>query len=101
MPFDRWKYKISLQENELFIIGVNLDTISKENVSKKEVAKHIYRVQKMSDFDIFMRHIYETTVTNNNLKKITKKYLRISSVKSWFENNPSKVKVNKLGEIVS
>lgn len=99
LPEDGFNYLISLQENELFAVGVK-SSMNLIEIPKKELVNYIYRVQKMSDFDIYLRHVYETTVTDSNLKRVTKKYLRISSVKSWFENNPIKIRVNKLGEIV-
>lgn len=100
LPEDRWNLKVSLQENELFVIGFNIVNNSIENLSKKEMAKYIYRVQKLSDFDIFFRHIYETVITDSYFKKATLKYLRISSIKSWLEFNPIKITVNKLGEVL-
>lgn len=100
LPLDSWVFDVSLQENEMFIVGLNYPIEEIRSMPMKELSKHIYRVQKLSDFDIYFRHQYETQILNEKQYRNTKKYLRISSLRAWENLNPLKIRVNRIGEIV-
>ncbi|KHJ36806.1 CRISPR-associated endonuclease Cas9 2 [Pedobacter glucosidilyticus] len=103
LPNDSLKLKFSLQQNEMFILGLPKEQ-SEEAIksnNKSLLSKHLYLVWSITDGDYFFRHHLETK--NTELKKIdgskeSKRYLRLST-KSLVDLNPIKVRLNHLGEI--
>ncbi len=88
--------------NDIFIIGLDpsvIDIFDEKNY--REVSKCLYRVQKLSDFDIFFRHHLETNIDDKNvqLSKEMKKFYRANSIGGFDKLNAVKVKLNNLGKI--
>ena len=108
LPKDDWQFVVSLQANEMFILGLEDGDfeMAMENRDYQLLNKYLYRVQKMSSKDYSFRHHIETTVDdkyddkpNRALSLQMKKLISIRSFGSWLAQHPHKVRVNLLGEI--
>ncbi|WP_259067738.1 type II CRISPR RNA-guided endonuclease Cas9 [Mucilaginibacter sp. X4EP1] len=104
LPRDNWIFQQSIQQNEMFILGLSKEeieiAISEKN--KKFISKFLYLAWSISESDYWFRHHLETK--NSDLKKIneakeSKRYYRFKSVGAFEKMNPIKVKINILGEI--
>lgn len=100
-PSANWEFKFSMQQNEMFILGMEEelynDAIKKEDYAT--LSKYLYRVQKMSKGDYFFRNHLETAVEDNSsIAKEMGKMKRLS-LKSLLENNPHKVHISITGKI--
>ena len=104
LPIDNLQLQFSLQQNEMFILGMNKEEI--ENAintnDKKSISKHLYLVWSVSENNYWFRHHLETK--NSDLKKTegakdSKRYYLFKSVGGFLNANPQKVRINSLGEI--
>lgn len=100
LPEDGWTLLLTMQQNEMFVLGMAEeewnDAISKKD--KKELSKHLYRIQKMTMSDYFFRHHLETEIIDSKEAKESKRYIRSQSLLAFEKLNPKKVRVNVLGE---
>jgi CRISPR-associated endonuclease Csn1 len=103
LPTDGLVLQYSLQQNEMFVIGLSNeefeDAINQKN--KTLISRHLYLVWSITDGDYWFRHHLETK--NSELKSIkgakeSMRYLRLSP-KGLSELNPIKLRLNHLGEI--
>lgn len=96
-----WKFKFAMQQNEMFILGMD-EELYQDAMSNKNYAllsKYLYRVQKLASGDYYFRHHLETTVDDNsNMAKQMGKMKRLS-LKSLTENNPHKIYISIIGKI--
>lgn len=109
LPLPTWKFVVSLQRNEMFVIGLNRNEIE-EALAQKDystVGKFLYRIQKISESYYNFRLHSETKVDdvfegkkNEALSIRLGKAIRIVSLKAWLQRNPLKVRINNIGEIV-
>ena len=108
LPKDDWQFVVSLQANEMFILGLEDGDfeMAMENKDYQLLNKHLYRVQKIGSKDYSFRYHIETSVDdkydgvhNRALSLTMKKLISIRSFGSWFAQYPHKVRVNLLGEI--
>lgn len=109
LPEDDWQFVVSLQANEMFVLGLE-DADFEMAIQSKDyqlLNKHLYRVQKITSKDYSFRHHIETTVDdkynnkpNRNLSLQMKKLISIRSFGSWFAQHPHKVRINLLGEVL-
>ncbi|HXD92220.1 MAG TPA: hypothetical protein VNX01_03360 [Bacteroidia bacterium] len=102
LPNDKWFYSESLQQNEMFILGLNPE-ISQEAIKtndKKLLNQHLYRVQKIAESNYMFRHHLETQINDSNEAKISLRFQHIRSIGAFEKLNPIKVRVNNLGEII-
>ena len=104
LPNDGMNLKLSMQQNEMFILGLTDDefTDAIKNNDKVTLSKHLYLVWSIANGDYWFRHHLETK--NTELKKIngakdSKRFYRLS-LKSLNELYPKKVTLNPLGEII-
>jgi CRISPR-associated endonuclease Csn1 len=106
LPNDKWEFILSLQQNEMFILG--LDQIKFEELFKNndydELGKYLYRTQKMTikssgSIEIWFRLQTETNLVDDKNAKSMKRYFNFSSINSLLIENPIKVKINTLGEM--
>ncbi|MFY7741807.1 MAG: type II CRISPR RNA-guided endonuclease Cas9 [Flavobacterium sp.] len=105
LPSDNLNLKFSLQQNEMFILGLSKEEFEealKKN-DKSLLSKHLYLVWSISNNDYWFRHHLETK--NSELKSIatakdSKRYYRYKSIGALVGNNPIKVKLNHLGQII-
>lgn len=108
-----WQFKFSMQQNEMFILGME-EELYQDAMQHKDYAllsKYLYRVQKLSSGAyVFRKHIETQTddkYTDNNGKKsfsllISKQKCAVQWVKSLgaLQNlNPHKVHVSVIGKI--
>ena len=97
-----WKFKFSMQQNEMFILGMNKE-LYQEAMRNKDYAllsRYLYRVQKLATGDYFFRHHLETTVDDvSATAKEMGKLIRIRSVKAFDQSNPHKVHISVTGKI--
>ena len=104
LPSDNLNLKFSLQQNEMFILGLSQEEFEEafKNNDKSLLSKHLYLVWSISNNDYWFRHHLETK--NSELKSIatakdSKRYYRYKSVGALVGNNPIKVRLNHLGQI--
>lgn len=92
---DGAKLKLSLQVNEMVVIGLDPNEIDFENPSNYAIlSKHLYRVQSLSSRDYYFRHHLETKIENNATTKAMKKYVRLKSISGQL---PIKISIANLG----
>lgn len=103
LPADKLNLKFSMQQNEMFILGLSQEEFEKavKNNDKSLLSKHLYLVWSITDGDYFFRHHLETKNTElkkTNGAKESKRYFRLS-LKGLNDLTPVKVRLNHLGEI--
>ena len=104
----KWRFKFSMQQNEMFILGMN-DELYQEAMRNENYAllsKYLYRVQSISQRDYFFRHHLETTVDdkyngekNTMLSTAMGKLIRIKSLGALESKNVHKVYISITGKI--
>lgn len=101
-PSAKWRFRFSMQQNEMFVLGMSEEAYREamDNKDYASLSKYLYRVQTISTGDYVFRHHLETTVddTSKEAKQIGK-FKRVRSMKSLLENNPHKVHVSVIGKI--
>lgn len=107
-PSANWEYKFSMQQNEMFILGMS-DDLYNDAMQRNDYAtlsRYLYRVQSISQKDYFFRHHLETTVDdkyngekNAALSTSMGKLIRVKSLGSLAEKNPHKVHISITGKI--
>ncbi|MEX2410456.1 MAG: type II CRISPR RNA-guided endonuclease Cas9 [Candidatus Paceibacterota bacterium] len=100
LPEDGDNIITTLQENDLFLIGLNKEQISEFMNDRMILSSHLYRVQKISSKDYSFRLATETTLDNNHPPY----YHRIQSFgdgkTGWTRFNPVKVEVSITGRLI-
>lgn len=109
LPEDDWKYLLSMQENEMFILGMEDDEFNDAIESKDycRLNKYLYRVQSISHNDYFFRYHTQTKVDDNyegfengrNISFAMKNLYRVRSPKGLYALFPHKVKIDIMGRI--
>lgn len=109
LPDVSWTFVESMQQNEMFIIGMSDDEYNdaKRNNDVAALCSHLYRVQKLTSKDYFFRLHLETTVDdkyngekNQLLSMQMCKLVRITSLQSLIKMRFRKVKIDILGNII-
>ncbi|MBE2255878.1 MAG: type II CRISPR RNA-guided endonuclease Cas9 [Ignavibacteria bacterium] len=102
LPKNNWTFKYSMQQNEMFIIGLSPEILIKalKEKNKKLLSNYIFRVQKIASNDYWLRLHSETKVGDTTNVKESKRYYRIKSIGAFEKLNPQKIRINKLGEII-
>lgn len=103
LPNEKWTFEQSLQENEMFIMGLANDNYEKALAEKNYslLNQHLYRVQKISSSDYYFRHHLETKLDDSASAIEIGKYKRIRSFKAFLQQNPHKVKISLLGKLIT
>lgn len=110
IPRTNWEFVISIQQNEMFVIGLTKEELNTalEKGDYKLINQYLYRVQKLATNNYCFRLHIETKVDdkyngkkNEMLSKALKKLIIIQSLDSWKQRNPIKVRINILGKVVS
>ncbi len=110
LPQDGWELIISMQVNEMFIMGMSeeayRDAIEGNDYAK--LNKHLYRVQKLSSGAYYFRHHTETSVDDKFsgvkselMSKKMGKVIVSQSFDAFLKQNPHKVQINLLGQIIA
>lgn len=103
LPADGWTLQFTMQQNEMFVLGMNdedWELVVREK-NRKVISNYLYLVWSVSESDFWFRHHLETK--NSELKSIdtakeSKRYYRRKSIGALLQLNPKKVRVNVLGE---
>jgi len=92
---------ISIQMNEMFILGMSNDEIEQAMQNRKfeEISLKLYRVQKLGSKDYTFRHHLETQLIDDDNSVKCQRFIRIRSIGSFYSFNPQKVRVDLLGGI--
>jgi CRISPR-associated endonuclease Csn1 len=103
LPNDNLKLKFSMQQNEMFVLGLTQEDFNEAFSSKNYalISKHLYLVWSLATGDFWFRHHLETKNTElKNIKnaKESKRFYRLS-LKGLNDLNPIKIRINHLGEI--
>lgn len=101
LPADGWVFMESMQQNEMFVFGLDNDIVTEalRLNDKKTICNNLYRIQKLSKRYYVFRHHLETSVKMSEDKKMTKKFMIISSIGSYISNNPIKITIDYLGDM--
>lgn len=109
LPNDNWQFVLSMQENEMFVLGLEDDEFNDaiERQDYTTLNKHLYRVQKLSTHDYSFRYHTETKVDDKyegaengrNASMSLGALVPIRSFSSLFAKFPHKVKIDILGHI--
>lgn len=109
LPDIKWSFVESMQQNEMFIIGMSDEEYNDaiNNNDKTLLCRKLYRVQKISTKNYYFRLHIETTVDdkyNGNkdemLSKDMRKLIVVQSMDSFIKNNPHKIRIDILGNII-
>ncbi len=100
LPHSSWTFVESLQKNEMFLIGLSDDEITRaiKEADRATLNDHLYRVQKYTSKIYYFRYHLETQLDELIGGDIPKLY-RICSMKTYMELNPRKVRVDLLGNL--
>jgi CRISPR-associated endonuclease Csn1 len=105
LPEPNLNLHLSMQQNEMFVLGMTEDEydIAKKLDDKPTISKSLYLVWSLSESDYWFRHHLETK--NAEIKSVTgakesKRYFRFKSIKAFTEQNPIKVKIDCIGNLV-
>ena len=109
LPKDDWTYILSMQENEMFVLGMEEDEFNDalEVQNYAALNKHLYRVQKLTSHDYNFRYHTETKVDDKyegvengrNASMTLGALVPIRSFNSLFAQFPHKVKIDIMGRI--
>ncbi len=99
LPPDGSEIVTTMQINDMFLLGLNEDTIDWEKPDTSVLRNHLYRIQKLSSKFYEFRLNTEASIQNN----FQPYYVRIQSFgegkTGWTTFNPIKVKVSVSGKI--
>jgi CRISPR-associated endonuclease Csn1 len=101
LPKDEWQYVTSLQQNEMFVFNMDVESI-KTALDLGEldlISKNLFKVQSISESYYEFLHHLETKKDNSKIAIEMGRYKRIQSMDYWSKCNPVKVTVNRLGQI--
>ncbi len=105
IPKANLNLKLSLQQNEMFILGMPVEDfeLAVQQNDKSKLSKYLYLVWSLSDSDYWFRHHLETK--NAEIKSISgakesKRYYRIKSLGAFFSLQPFKVRIDNIGNIL-
>ena len=101
LPYVNWTFEVSLQQNEMFVLGMEDDVFedAMHNNDYAMLSKYLYRVQSISESDYWFRLHIETQNDKTSSAKLAGKYHRIKSIKAFYELHPHKVHVSLIGKI--
>lgn len=102
LPDISLQYIMDMRIGEMFILGMSEDEFNDAIATKDKAAlcAHLFRVQKMSTGDYYLRFHTETRVDTAEKTAIAMKAMYRVSDKSLMALNPRKVKVSPAGEII-
>jgi CRISPR-associated endonuclease Csn1 len=102
LPKDDWQFETSMQQNEMFIFGMDVDTIkfSIEHGELDLISKNLFKVQSISESDYSFVHHLETKKDNSKASIEMGRYKRIQSMDYWAKCRPVKIVLSRLGQIV-
>ncbi len=101
LPDVNWTFEMSLQQNEMFVLGMDDETFERAIGDKDYtmIGTFLYRVQSISESDYWFRLHIETQNDKTPSAKLAKKYHRVKSLKAFYGLNPHKVYISVIGKI--
>ena len=102
LPQDKSIFLLSLQKGEAIIMGLEEMNYQRalEKKDMRTLCNHLFYVQSASSHDYRFRRHVEAKYDTKDMNKDDMRFLRIRTVDELFKNNPHKVKVTVLGDIV-
>lgn len=102
LPKDKSNFLLSLQKGEAIIMGLEEMDYQRAFLAKdmRTLCDHLFYVQSASSHDYRFRRHVEAKYDTNDMNKDDMRFLRIRTIDELFKNNPHKVKVTVLGDIV-
>jgi len=103
LPSPNLNLELSMQQNEMFILGMAPEEISNclDKKDYKAISEKLYRVQKLSETNYVFRHHLEIQLIDNEDSRKCKRYYLIRSLGALFNLNPVKVKIDCIGNITA
>ncbi len=101
LPGVKWNLLMSMQQNEMFILGMTTEEIDIA-LSKKDyrtISDQLYRVQKLAEINYMFRQHLETQLIDDANAKASKRFINVRSLGVLFSLNPVKVKIDCIGNI--
>jgi CRISPR-associated endonuclease Csn1 len=100
LPEDGQRVITTLQINDCFLMGLSdEDYINLDNLSKRKIMEHLYRVQRISTKFYEFRQVYDADIYDTSFPN----YIRVLNFgkrkTGWLTYNPKKVFVDNLGNI--
>ncbi len=102
LPDATWTFQQSLQQNEMFILGMD-EEMYQYAIDQQDYAllnKYLYRVQNIASRDYRFSYHIETSSDQTSKDLKVKKFYRVQSLKAFTSLNPHKVRISLLGKIV-
>lgn len=101
LPLPGNKHKLSLQQNEMFLLGLPNDEINFaiDNQDFATISRHLYRVQKIASKDYYFRHHLETQINDSSDSLNMQRFIRVRSINALMTYSPQKVRISNLGKI--
>lgn len=97
LPLDGKEIVTTLHINDMFLLGLNEEEINWENPDYEVLKEHLYRVQKFTSGDYYLRKALTSSIQNPEEKQ------QINSFgfgkNGWSTHNPIKVKISVSGKI--
>lgn len=97
LPIDGKEIVTTLHINDMFLLGLNEEEINWENPDYEVLKEHLYRVQKFTSGDYYLRKALTSSIQNPEEKQ------QINSFgfgkNGWSTHNPIKVKISVSGKI--
>lgn len=102
LPKDDWQFELSLQQNEMFVLGLKSEEFEKAKKEKDKslINKFLFRIQKIGSCDYWFRSHTETQLIDFEEARISKRYYRCKSIGAFEKLNPHKIRVTNLGGII-
>ncbi len=102
LPSPDLTFDVSLQQNEMFILGMPEEEyqVAIENKDYSLMSDYLYRVQSISPSDNWFRKHIGTLNDKSQEARDLKIYYRCNSVKAFEELLPHKVRINNLGKLI-
>ncbi len=101
LPTPNLKLELSMQQNEMFVLGIGPDELENYISSNnyKAISEKLYRVQKISKKNYVFRHHIETRSVDDKNAANSMRFLLIQSIGALFELTPQKIKIDCIGNI--
>ncbi|MBL6870364.1 MAG: hypothetical protein ISQ98_01430 [Flavobacteriaceae bacterium] len=99
LPEDGYQFITTLKINDTFLLDLEETKIVLKEESNSFLAKHLYRIQKLSSKFYEFRLVHDNNLTDTNAPN----YIRINNFghrkTGWHTHNPVKVRLNSIGEL--
>lgn len=103
LPSSKWTFVESMQQNEMFVLGLNADELQVTLKDVKKLSNHLYKLRSIAyepQLDLYFEHHLETKKTKTDTAKTAKRYILIKSLSALEQLKPLKIRLSSIGEIV-